>query len=45
MKTGELISREPKMIESISTPGFKDNRLNCGVGGFKSLKLDFRIVL
>ena len=44
-KTEDLISREPKEIETSGTRRFEDNRLNCVVGGLNRRENCFQTVL
>ena len=44
-KTEDLISREPKEIETSETRRFEDNRLSCVVGGLNRRENCFQTVL
>ena len=41
----EPISRDPQKVETSAKSHFKDNRLNCGLGGFLSPRKAFETVL
>ena len=44
-KFREPISRDPQKVETSAKSHFKDNRLNCGLGGFLSPRKAFETVL